>query len=412
MLVLVSDVHLVDRPSPSSRQSGKLMEKLAELAAKSADRGWDPLTVAFIGDIFDLLHSQKWLDLDLRPWERPTNAHRNLVRGIYRGIKAANPAFFQGLEDLKSSYPDTEFHYIPGNHDRALNTSMGDLVRPEIINDLRLKTTGSIFQDTLVLEGYSTIARHGHEWDSRNIYALERAAIGDFIVIDVLERLPRAMAEATGLDFHDGRLDALREVAFVNPQDSHSLLGWIFAAFHELETALGVSRTQTDRALIEIFDAAEAFIRENQKLFLLPSYLTWFVNVANFKFLRKRRVRFLHAIRLAKKIAFDGNPFHYRAMLTAQSDFGKAFSDRYGVLAAGHTHDALLEGMSEDKNRSFANTGAWGRVHELALGDRKYNRASYRTFDYGNLITVHSSRERSTFGLEFCKLDNQKVLAT
>src|SRR5712664_105801 len=120
MLVLVSDIHLTDQPGPASVHGERLMRRLTELVEQNDRQGLDQFTIAFIGDVFDLLHSQLWLERNVRPWEPATDIHKETVREIYQAIRSANPGFFDGLANLKRAFPSTQIHYLPGNHDRAL----------------------------------------------------------------------------------------------------------------------------------------------------------------------------------------------------------------------------------------------------------------------------------------------------
>ncbi len=409
MLVLVSDIHLMDRPGPASVHGGRLMRRLTELAEQNDRQSLDHFTIAFIGDVFDLLHSQLWLERDVRPWERVTDTHKETVREIYQMIRSANPGFFDGLVNLKNAFPYTHVHYLPGNHDRALNTSMGELVRKQVCRDLALEEAGSIFQDTLVFDEYSTMARHGHEWDARNLYALGRAAIGDFIVIDILERLPRSIAASLSWDIADPRLAYFREIAYVVPQNLRNILGWIFAGLSQLEESEPGVRDTAERALLQIFDVAEQFVKRERELFLLPQYLSWLINLANSKFLRNRRITMLELARFLR-FSIGGDPFVYRQLLTAQSNFAAVFFGTFKILAAGHTHEALLETKIDDQTRRFVNTGAWGRSHEVRVGTRTFDATSFDTYDYDTIAIVFSEREQRMFGMDACRLEEGKVL--
>jgi hypothetical protein len=63
MLVLVSDIHLTDRPGPVSVQG--LIRRLTELAERNDRQRLDQFTIAFIGGVFDLLHVAIWGKADV-----------------------------------------------------------------------------------------------------------------------------------------------------------------------------------------------------------------------------------------------------------------------------------------------------------------------------------------------------------
>jgi UDP-2,3-diacylglucosamine pyrophosphatase LpxH len=216
MLVIASDLHLTDLPSSVRTDMSRLLSRIRALAALNKERGLDPMRVALLGDIFDLLHSQKWITNGVRPWETATDLHRATVRDIYLDIKRYHDDFFHGLRDLKSDYADLQLFYIPGNHDRVINIEMGDLARARLHEDIPFEADGHNFQDTLIFHEYRTIGRHGHELDPRNIYAMERAAIGDFIVIDILEKLPNLIASAMELNNVSSRGELCRPARYSN----------------------------------------------------------------------------------------------------------------------------------------------------------------------------------------------------
>src|SRR5260221_12450026 len=103
--IRVSDLHTTDRHGSATIQSQPLAVTLRKLAETCDREGLDPLIIAFIGDIFDLLHSQVWLERGVRPWEPVTDQHKEAVEEIYEGIKSANFFFFRGLADIKMYYP-------------------------------------------------------------------------------------------------------------------------------------------------------------------------------------------------------------------------------------------------------------------------------------------------------------------
>lgn len=69
-----------------------------------------------LGDIFELLKSETWLDTGLRPWEPLTKDHLAAVNKIFNSICSANEDFFSGMRYIQTKYPNLQIAYIPGNH--------------------------------------------------------------------------------------------------------------------------------------------------------------------------------------------------------------------------------------------------------------------------------------------------------
>jgi UDP-2,3-diacylglucosamine pyrophosphatase LpxH len=401
MLVLVSDLHLVDTPDPTDHRVPRLIGRLEDVAQLAATKKLEPLSVAFLGDIFDVLHSQKWLDEELRPWELPTSRHKELVRDIYLSIDKANPAFLAGLRSLKGKHPAVTLHYLPGNHDRVLNTEMGELARREMAQTFPVERTGELFQDTLVFPEYATMCRHGHELDPRNVYAMESAAVGDAVVIELLEQLPRLVAKRTGWAVSDERLKFLRELNCVLPQDMRTMTDWIFRGIAGLEAReRGVDiRGIFEEELLTIFAEIDRLRTNNPDLFMLSNYFDWLMLLMRGKF-RKGKLKLLFSIGRWKNFGIQADPFRERNLLQSQCMFAARFFEQFHVLAAGHTHEAKQDPDGAQR-RQFVNTGAWNRIHYLSP------RASY---DFDTVGLVYSRREQTLLSEQVCRLERGQRL--
>jgi len=426
MLVLVSDIHLTDFGGRTAGRGQRLVKRLSDLAMQNERDELDPFEIAFLGDIFDLLHSQEWLTRDLRPWETPDAAHQEIVRDIYNGIKENNAPFFDGLRDLKSNYSKTEIHYIVGNHDRVLNTPMGERIRSQVFDDMRIGRTSETFQDTLLFPRYGTIARHGHEWDPRNVYALGRAAIGDFIVIDVLEQFPRLIAEQLDWSIDSPELTDFRELAYVLPQDLRYIMAWISDGISKLEADEPRIHAVAENALLTIIDCTRAFMGQNVRLFLLPQYAEWMIYLINTRLLKNKAQTLLDVVRRIR-FGLGGDPFRYRDFLAAQLNFASFFLDQLNVLVSGHTHEGIIETKRGNRLQKFINTGAWNWVHKFRPNARLPGGAwswvhklranghvsredLFEHYEYAAIGIISSQRERDVLPLEHCKLEENKVL--
>ncbi|MCK1535818.1 MULTISPECIES: hypothetical protein [unclassified Bradyrhizobium] len=413
MLSLVSDLHLTDWPDPADPRIRHLIDRLAALAERGQNLGLEDFSVAFLGDIFDILHSQQWLERKLRPWEPVSEQHKQLVRDIYRKIREHNQPFFRGLRQLKEAYPQVRFHFIPGNHDRVLNTDMGILAREEVIAERIFEHGAPLFQDTLIFPEYRTIARHGHECDPSNIYALGRAAVGDYVVIDILEQLPRLIAGDLNWSVHDVRLKFFRQLSYVVPQDTQTMVRWIFAGITELERSEPRIRRSVENAFAAIFTSAETLLRHEPEKFLLPQQLQKLLYLLSWKLVRKgvRWIRPRTVLHWTKrlKFSFGGDVVDYHALLESQTNFAGKFLD-FEFFASGHTH-APQVGRSADRKRQLFNTGAWGRIYQASAAGRSGS-ATFDCRDGGAVAVVYSSEELRRAPHLACHLERSESLGT
>ena len=123
MLVFVSDLHLTDESFAPAIPLQRLIERVDGILQQGAARGVTGATLVLLGDIFEIIKSPKWLAKDnLRPWQSPTDAHRERVTEIYTSILDANKSFERWLQQLPTRFPFLSLRYIPGNHDLAISS--------------------------------------------------------------------------------------------------------------------------------------------------------------------------------------------------------------------------------------------------------------------------------------------------
>ncbi len=115
MIVLVSDLHLTDTNERSTINIPYFLQRIKALVKQAQDNGVERLTLVLLGDIFELLRSQEWIDHDVRPWETSTCQHIQTVYSIFESIVKSNYEFFEGLRNLAKTYPFFHIEYIPGH---------------------------------------------------------------------------------------------------------------------------------------------------------------------------------------------------------------------------------------------------------------------------------------------------------
>jgi UDP-2,3-diacylglucosamine pyrophosphatase LpxH len=219
MLVFISDLHFVDGTAGehnlSSRAFEYFFDDLAAIANKTSNNIKE-IKLVFLGDIFDLLRTEKWFSYPVgeRPWGTKKRAIETHAVDIFDAIKnhAENSQSFQiirqGIPNLQvkchlQSAPTVT--YVPGNHDRLCNRYVS--LRKKVCATLGIPLSlhnpadpfSHIFQDLV----YGVFARHGHEYDKYNyeggtsstLQDYQRVPIGDPITTELVARLPYELAQ-------------------------------------------------------------------------------------------------------------------------------------------------------------------------------------------------------------------------
>ena len=100
MLIFISDIHLTDGSSGETIKPGafKKFTMLLEDLVQIADT--KEVELVFLGDIFDVIRSDYWLESQIRPWSKPNEKDglgknlRNYTETIVDRICSNNPDLF------------------------------------------------------------------------------------------------------------------------------------------------------------------------------------------------------------------------------------------------------------------------------------------------------------------------------
>jgi UDP-2,3-diacylglucosamine pyrophosphatase LpxH len=368
MLLFVSDLHLVDLPELSTLNTRAFLQRIGQIVRDSAKLGVTKTTLVLLGDIFELLKSETWLDTGIRPWEPFTRDHSAAVSKIFEDIRSANEDFFSGIRHLQAECPTLQIRYVPGNHDRMLNTPAGADARRRFRELLEVNGSESDpFDEVLVDKDHRTIAKHGHEWDPTNRYTSAGAAIGDAVVIEILVRLPRLLRERFELTRNDDFVRMVSDVDNVRPQAPRYLGEWLLACLDSLAEA------RYDNAKRAVAESLELALHDFSKLrkgatrFESLATLTWwerFLSTA-----ARGCLKAFGALRSSVVLPSGGESVGPYASF-AGSDLEVATSGAggdYSYILCGHTHVpeivALGQRSKQFSSGVYINTGTWRRVH-------------------------------------------------
>jgi UDP-2,3-diacylglucosamine pyrophosphatase LpxH len=363
MLIFISDLHLMDEGFKEAIPTARLAQVIDGIIVRALQRGVaEPnIELVLLGDIFEVIKSQQWIDHDVRPWDPVTSKHRDVVLAIYRSILRANPAFEQWLTDLRTAYPSLRIAYVPGNHDLVINEEMGSLVRPVLRTLLGHAPTADRFPQEVRDPAHAVLARHGHEWDSSNRSGARGGPFGDVIVIEVLTRLPLRMAEVLGKKLDGDELNFLFELDNVRPQTKSGLIRWLKAGLDSLCRDRRDAAEAFDLVFNEILETLWAVGRTQRfEAFSYSSRAerTWAWGAT--KWAEFRGAHRLMGLFPIKEDAQGHYPDHVRGMLAAAPDAAVQY------FLCGHTHIPEHVPLSFDGGRGqcvYMNTGTWRRVH-------------------------------------------------
>jgi len=260
MLVVVSDLHLTDGTSaPSTALSAfeLFVEQLRQAATGASWRSdghyrpLERLDVLLLGDTLDLLHSSRWLDATVRPWDSPQQPELiELVTQIGHDVLAHNVAGLELLRKVTSGgellipAADTTgrpasggasqrvrvvLHCLVGEHDWFLHLPgrLFDPLRQAVARQLGLAQDaaeplahepGENEALADVLRRHRVLARHGDQFDPL-AFAGDRqvSSLSDALAIELVVRFVAAVANQLAEDLPAATLLGLRELENVRP---------------------------------------------------------------------------------------------------------------------------------------------------------------------------------------------------
>lgn len=384
MILIASDLHLTATPRKSS------IDVAAFLRAVEAEVACQPAKLVLLGDIFEFLKSELWLQKNLRPWHQQNNEIIEAALEILEGIHDHNRAFFDSLNSLCDS-GKLSLIYTPGNHDGLLAHDWCGPVRKRLREMLCLGSEGegpfaSMFAG---FQTYGLYAEHGHSFDTSNKRptANSRFVPGDLVVIDLLTRLPVEVR----LRLHPGEaetlsaaLEMLDELDNVLPQDTEGMLGWLewVRGRLEPEKAARFEEVVLDALRTCITDAAEVARAHGA------------VGTVNINLLRAADSLGVGTLTIAKRAVSALPASDQLGMLEQRvrqiADGQPGQDQQLFIYASGHTHEAKHHPIPIGLGRSVVhlNSGTWRRVQGLKVGED--GSASFTTFQEESLLRVHA----------------------
>ena len=396
MLVFIGDLHFVDGTAGehnfSSRDFEYFFDDLAAIANKASNKIKE-IKLVFLGDIFDLLRTEKWFDypVDERPWGTQEQAIETNAQTIFDAIKnhAENDKSFQivrqGIPNLQArcnlqSAPTVI--YLPGNHDRLCNRYVS--LRKEVCDTLGIPLLqhdpADPFSHSFQDSAHGVFARHGHEYDKYNYeggssYTLadyQRVPIGDPITTELVARLPYELAQR------------IAPIQWLTPVEKKNII----RNFQEIENVRPVSATvewllyqvRQERRIKEIVeDAVQAVVDYFDNLAFVKKWYErhdkwteWLDEADKIQALLflLRNFKIYRTEQLWKLALKAEEYFSKDDLLEAAPREYEHLDSRIRYVVYGHTHDPLVAAIRSFPGDPFPleqvylNTGTWrGRFY-------------------------------------------------
>jgi UDP-2,3-diacylglucosamine pyrophosphatase LpxH len=266
MLIVMSDLHFIET---QSYQLGNIkidhnlppqvyQSFFAEIIELVHANKIGHIDLVLAGDIFEINRNSFWLRDELRPYidckdVKPDGRFEKILLEIMLAT-CREPAVAETLDIFrtlqeKAGVP-VSLHYLPGNHDRLLNSSL--LIRHMTQVELGLPKSDAYFEHQFILRTDNqdrVLVRHGHEYDPANFnvsYKLaktiptfidpaeyDKPVLGDVITTEFAAKLPLIFrdyySEKNIINRPDLCLVYRRLIEFDNVRPGSALMNYLFS---------------------------------------------------------------------------------------------------------------------------------------------------------------------------------------
>lgn len=374
MLVFVSDIHLTDQLKGPRVSHAQLFERFWERMDHA--RKGRPARLVFVGDLFDLVRSPRWLETSARPYHASSPEQAAVVIDIVRATLEREKDFAAAIA-RRVQEGALELTYVLGNHDRLL--AQVPEARRLIWHAFTGRDADVEFVDEYVSAEHEVVAYHGHTTDFVCHDADATAPIGDAIGCELIVRYPLAVRRDT-----QEALPELDDIDDVRP--IFAVPSWVRSFALERPELLRPA-TRAWRLLVEEFleqDFTRGWMRRHSRLgFSEARKLQLILQLSTGKLLRSKADQSLAEAFRYLQTHFDGRFAHLAAeRLNAKQYRGLRY------VVNGHSHFASMVPLGQlgGKSACYFNTGTWRTVHQMGrlLGTHPaflaYDAMSYLVF--------------------------------
>jgi UDP-2,3-diacylglucosamine pyrophosphatase LpxH len=393
MIIFLSDLHFIDESAGSHNIPPEAFKGVFNDIKNYFGKPLE-VKIVFLGDIFDLIRTTYWFDVDEdeRPWgdtEGKASEIEKHANEIMNTIIVRNKRTFDflagGLKEVFGFEP--EKIYVLGNHDRLCN--LYPTLRKRVRETLGIaggsEEFSYLFEDKDPTKDYRICALHGHEFDpwnyegelSSNIKDYAQVPIGDLIACEFASRLPKTVVDNLNQSVpEDQKKKILRNFQEVdNIRPFFSMFKWIFyqvADKPELRGAIEKSIGQ----IADNFEGLKYYKRWHKKhdkflRFDMADQVQAVIKMA--KHLNIRTAE--KVLRIFSRISGHGWSISFdnsdRNLNKGANNF-LANTSEYRSIVMGHTHNPLqmpVRITSGNLEQVYVNTGTWRKRYVQGSAD-------------------------------------------
>ena len=432
MLVIISDLHLTDGTSGETIGSHAFKifrERIRNLAYEASWRSngkyvpLKELDIILLGDVLDVIRSQKWIETDLRPWDDSTNEdfikvvaqinedilgnEKNVESfKVLRGMSLKNeitlpPATAYGKPAKVGHHYQADqripvsvkIHYMVGNHDwfYHLPGKGYNEIRKKVVETLGLANEPNLpfshdpaesKELSNVLKAHKVFARHGDIFDAFN-YENDRnqSSLGDAIVVELLNRFPTAVEKEFGHQLPKECTNGLKEIDNVRP---HLMIPFWIEGLLQRTCSSQESKKNVKKVWNDLADKFLEldFVKERDQNFKWDNVDAL---QAGLKISQLTSFEKINSIIMKVKKLLQGEESYFKDAMKENE-----FKNREAkFIVYGHTHGYELVPLDcnsangSDFNQMYINSGTWRTVHQLSQANPEAKKfISYKVMTY------------------------------
>lgn len=407
MIIVVSDLHLMDGSAGAHYvEGGVFRTTFTDLSAHAREANAREIKLVFLGDLFDLIRSERWFEfgLDERPWG--DNPSEEAAMSIFESVASENAETFEilsgSLVDQFDFPVEPERVYIPGNHDRLCN--LYPAMRRRVRELLAMPASDEPFEHFLLDPEHGVFGRHGQEWDAFNFEGSDalslhsfarvpradymKTPIGDVIAAELASKMPIYVLEYLAEDYpyRDRIAERMRNLFDVRPLVG--MVGWLFYQVNQydkpVQDAINRAMAQAANETSELpfvkrwIDEHDRFgrIDDADRLQVLLQILESF-----------KITRFDRPIGKILASRLEGDQYAMRAVEDLQRlDSEPELREKILYVLYGHTHNPCqfalgsLGDTPNERYRLYINTGTWRPHHQQTVTKQDF--ISWRNITY------------------------------
>jgi UDP-2,3-diacylglucosamine pyrophosphatase LpxH len=370
LLVFISDLHLTDSLKGTRVTRAQALERFwTRMDVARRDK---PAHIVFVGDLFDIVRSRRWLEGSRRPYLDPSPASVTVVEEIVDATLEREKEFFRMLRELVQQNK-LKLDYILGNHDRLLGFA------PSARRAIWKAMTGEdkkdvVFPSEMVFPDHGVLAHHGHTGDFICYGKDNVAPIGDAIGLELIVRFPPMLRERLTVP-DPVELDDIDDVRPI-----YAVPSWVRQLGEYQKGLIGPLHT-TWSQLVEEF-LSKGFVKDWMKsqrkvLRLDPGkQLKLLLELSTGRIMGKTQDKRLTQVYKLFQHSFDG-----RFALRAAERLAEQKYRGLQYVVNGHSHFPSMTplGHINGKASVYFNTGTWRTVHQI--GTLMSGRPTFLAYD-------------------------------